>query len=164
MLHIFNNNIYTDFRTAYKHLLIPISIIWVMTEPKSHKLNINWLLRWNRRTSTFEMEPTEPYLFYKVFKKHIQPPQANICIRNSLSPPGHSYFLIPLFKIWDWTLSPSRKGEERGGGMILWYYRKFFLHVAEIYPDINFILTYIPFIYNAPLTDFCMSTINYFQW
>ena len=27
MLHMFNNNTYTDFRTAYKHVLIPSYII-----------------------------------------------------------------------------------------------------------------------------------------
>ena len=27
MLHMFNNNIYTDFRTAYKHVLIPSYVI-----------------------------------------------------------------------------------------------------------------------------------------
>ena len=30
MLHMFNNNTYTDFRTAYKHILIPIRVIQVI--------------------------------------------------------------------------------------------------------------------------------------
>ena len=30
MLHMFNNNIYTDFKTAHKHILIPIYVIWVI--------------------------------------------------------------------------------------------------------------------------------------
>ena len=30
VLHTFNNNTYTDFRTAYKHVLIPSYIIQVI--------------------------------------------------------------------------------------------------------------------------------------
>ena len=30
MLHMFNNNNYTDFRTAYKHVLIPNYVIQVI--------------------------------------------------------------------------------------------------------------------------------------
>ena len=39
MLHMFNNNIYTDFRTAYKHVLIPICYSSDLTEPKCCKNN-----------------------------------------------------------------------------------------------------------------------------
>ena len=30
VLHMFNNNTYTDFRTAYKHVLIPSYVIQVI--------------------------------------------------------------------------------------------------------------------------------------
>ena len=30
MFHMFNNNSYTDFRTAYKHMLIPSNVIQVI--------------------------------------------------------------------------------------------------------------------------------------
>ena len=30
MLHMFNNSTYTDFKTVYKHFLIPSYIIWMI--------------------------------------------------------------------------------------------------------------------------------------
>ena len=39
MLHMFNNKIYTDFRTAYEHVLIPICYSSDLTEPKCCKNN-----------------------------------------------------------------------------------------------------------------------------
>ena len=45
MLHMFNNNSYTDLRTAYKHVSIASYVIWVIQQNQSAKqLNINWLL------------------------------------------------------------------------------------------------------------------------
>ena len=45
MLHMFNNNAYSDFRTAYKHVLIPGYVIRVIWQNQNiTKLNINWLL------------------------------------------------------------------------------------------------------------------------
>ena len=42
MLLMFNNNIYTDFRTAYKHILIPSYVIWVIWQNQNvTELNIN---------------------------------------------------------------------------------------------------------------------------
>ena len=46
MLHMFNSNIYTDFRTAYKHILIYNSIIRVIQKNQNvTKLSNNWLFR-----------------------------------------------------------------------------------------------------------------------
>ena len=44
MLHMFNNNTYNDFRTTWKHILIPSYIIQVIHQNQNvRKLNINWL-------------------------------------------------------------------------------------------------------------------------
>ena len=44
MLYIFNNNTFTDFRAAYKHVLIPSYVIQLIQKNQSvTKLNINWL-------------------------------------------------------------------------------------------------------------------------
>ena len=44
MLHMFHNNTYTDFRTAYKHVLIPSYFIQVIQQNQNvTKLNINCL-------------------------------------------------------------------------------------------------------------------------
>ena len=37
LLHMFNNNTYTDFGTAFKHVLIPSYYLSDLTEPTSHK-------------------------------------------------------------------------------------------------------------------------------
>ena len=55
MLHMFSNDIYTDFRTAYKHVLIPSYVIRVIYWNQNvTKLNI----KINRSRSTFEIEPS----------------------------------------------------------------------------------------------------------
>ena len=44
MSYIFNNNTFTDFRAAYKHVLITNYLIQVIQKNQSvTKLNINWL-------------------------------------------------------------------------------------------------------------------------
>ena len=44
MLYIFSNNTFTDFRAAYKHVLIPSYVIQLILKNQSvTKLNINWL-------------------------------------------------------------------------------------------------------------------------
>ena len=41
---MFNNNAYTDFRTACKYILIPSYVIQVIEQNQNvTKLNINWL-------------------------------------------------------------------------------------------------------------------------
>ena len=40
--HMFNNTTYTDFRTTYKHVLIPGCYLNDLIEAKCHR-NINWL-------------------------------------------------------------------------------------------------------------------------
>ena len=68
-----------------------------------------------------KLSPQSHILFLKAFfdKKHGKHPlsRANIHGRNSLSPARHSFFSdpLPLFKIWEWKLSPQQKG---GGS---WY-------------------------------------------
>ena len=47
---MFNNNTYTDFRTAYKHILIPSYIIQVIYQNQ----NVTKLFGWNRPRLTFE--------------------------------------------------------------------------------------------------------------
>ena len=45
MLHMFSSNIYTDFRTAYKHVLIPNYLSDYssdLTEPKCHITSLYW--------------------------------------------------------------------------------------------------------------------------
>ena len=49
---MFNNNIYSDFRTAHKHALIPSYIIKDLsdlTEPKYHKTK-HYLVVWLKQT------------------------------------------------------------------------------------------------------------------
>ena len=44
MLYIFSNDTFTDFRAAYKHVLIPSYVIQLILKNQSvTKLNINWL-------------------------------------------------------------------------------------------------------------------------
>ena len=84
------------------------------------------LFKWFNRTKKsqkqakidiWKFSPQNHISFYKVFfdKKHSPPPpkkKANICDKDSLRTTRHSFFSdSPLFKIWDWRLSPtSRKG------------------------------------------------------
>ena len=73
-----------------------------------------------------KLSPQSDILFHKVFfnKRCRQSPQANICGSKFLSPPIlgpciHLFSGHPLFKMWDWKLSPPA---EREGG---WYSESF---------------------------------------
>ena len=83
---MFNNNTYTDLRTAYKNILIPSYVV----QPKCHKTKqlVVWL---NRLRSAFEL------IFKSFLKRNIEVPLANIHGRNSLSTPSH-YFFYPPFQ------------------------------------------------------------------
>ena len=76
----------------------------------------------SRPRSTFEMEPSKPYFVSQsLFWQETY--YAPICGRNSFSPSAgiHFFFWSPLFKIWDWALSPQQKREGGGGGgLTLW--------------------------------------------
>ena len=78
LLHIFNNNIYTDIRTAYKHVFYQI-------------------------------------LSYK----------ANICGRNSSSPPRHPLFSDPRFQNFGLKVVPL----ERGGWYCVGFFLIYFTHL-----------------------------------
>ena len=78
LLHIFNNNIYTDIRTAYKHIFYQI-------------------------------------LSYK----------ANICGRNSSSPPRHPLFSDPHFQNFGLKVVPL----ERGGWYCVGFFLIYFTHL-----------------------------------
>ena len=43
VLHMFKNNTYSDFRPAYKNILIPSCVIQVKKNQNVTELNINWL-------------------------------------------------------------------------------------------------------------------------
>ena len=78
MLHMFNNNIFTDFRTAYKHILIPSYIIRLIYQNQNvTKLNINWSFGWSRPRSTLEIEPSKPHFILKslFWQKHSKLPR-----------------------------------------------------------------------------------------
>ena len=91
---MFNNNTYTDLRTAYKNILIPSYVV----QPKCHKTKqlVVWL---NRLRSAFEIEPSKSYFIFKSFlTRNIEVPLANIHGRNSLSTPRHYFFFDPPFQ------------------------------------------------------------------
>ena len=91
IFHMFNNNTYTDFKTAYKHILILSYVINRTRMPK--KLN-NWLFD----------------------KKHSKPHQASICgVLFKTLQELYFFFDPSLFKIWDWRCPPTEKG-----GLIMW--------------------------------------------
>ena len=53
---MFNNNTYTDFRKAYKHVLLPSYIIQVIQQNQNvTKLNIDWFFGYKMPRSTFEI-------------------------------------------------------------------------------------------------------------
>ena len=87
-----------------------------LTEPKSHKKF--FFFKKQAKIDIWKFSPKDHILFYKVFfdRKHSKLAQANTCGRNSLRLPRHSFFPdFPLFKIWDWRLSPQQIK-----GLILW--------------------------------------------
>ena len=66
MLHMFNNKIYTDFRTAYKHVLIPICYSSDLTEPKCCKNNycVIWLKQANINIWNWSLRAIFYFIFF----------------------------------------------------------------------------------------------------
>ena len=57
---MFNDNTYTDSRTAFKHVLIPRYAIQAIQQSQNvTKLNIHWLFGEKRPISLFEIEPSK---------------------------------------------------------------------------------------------------------
>ena len=117
--HKSNNTIYADFRTAYKHLLIPNCYFNGLTEPKFYKTK-DQLVVWLKQTKINIWNWSLKVIFY--FTKYF-------LARNTVSPPGKclwkELFKSPkhssksnLFKIWHCTL-PQQKGRKL---MLCWIF------------------------------------------
>ena len=93
MLHMFSNDIYTDFRTAYKHVLIPSYVIRVIYWNQNvTKLNI----KINRSRSTFEIEPSRIILqsFFPI------PPFQNLVLNVVPLERGGGWYCVGFFLIY----------------------------------------------------------------
>ena len=86
IFHMFNNNTYTDFKTAYKHILI---LSYVINRTRMSKKLNNWLFD----------------------KKHSKPHQASICGVLFKTLQELFFFLIPLFLKFETEGVPQRKKE-----------------------------------------------------
>ena len=65
MLHTFNKNLYTDFRTAYKYVLIPSSSD--LTEPKYYTIKhyfVAWRLNEDRHLKQSPKGVADTVLFF----------------------------------------------------------------------------------------------------
>ena len=119
MLHMFNSNICTDFRTACKHVLIPIYVIQGIQQNQSFtQLNINWLLGGWTKINIWNWMHEAIFYFTVLFdKKHSKTSRQILYRMNSFSPPRHPFFFIPLQNL-RLNLSPPLQKRD---GILCWF-------------------------------------------
>ena len=114
MLQMFNNNLYTDFRTACNSR--------DLIKPKCHKTNHGCLAAETGQDQHMKLSHQSHISFLNLFWRE------NTVSLQALSPLVTHFFLTsPLFKIWDWTLFPTEGG--RGWGACVGYFSIYFTHV-----------------------------------
>ena len=122
VLHVFNNNTYTNFKNAYKHILIPSYIIWFNRTKMSQNLTLLGYLVKRGQNQHFKLNSQGHILFLSLFFK-----------RNIVSPAGkypwHEPFkslCVLIFFFWKPTFQNLglKVVPQQKGALILWKFSK----------------------------------------
>ena len=120
---MFNNNNFTNFRWACKHILIPSYLIQVNYQNQNiTKLKLFGCSAKTSQDWHLKIEPSTSYfiLLSLFLTGNILRPKGKSLWQDLFenSPGTPFFFWSPLFKIWNWKLSPK----QNGWGLILWWW------------------------------------------